>query len=280
MSQTAPCGVENALCVNTTVPCLDKTDPMCQNTTKQQTETTVNLPCFTNLTMDVNLLNETGAHQDGSSYKYCVTTMAIAGPEYKACPEVKDERNDYRSVLAGNYNWSLTLETMKRPYTVYNHYHPTETPSGQIVIPLNMLIPCIENGTKLCAPNTLPICTTFNEIMCLETLTMTNYCEEFNTTCVKSTVPCLEDDQLCQNKTEGELTKENNQTTLIVDMPCFSNVTINSNLPNFDIHSFNGTLPLGPNTSYTYHYHYCVITLGIPGPETEVCLVASDKGTQ
>lgn len=99
MTNASPCGEGGALCVNTTVPCVDKNDPMCQNVTQQQ-EVPVNLPCFTNLTVDVNLLNETGLG-DGN-HKYCVTTMAIAGPEYKTCPTVSGKQLDgYRSVLSG-----------------------------------------------------------------------------------------------------------------------------------------------------------------------------------
>lgn len=100
MTNASPCGENGTLCINTTVPCVDKNDPMCQNATQQQQEVPVNLPCFTNLTVDVNLLNETGAV--GENHKYCVTTMAIAGPEYKHCPEDSTKKIDgYRSVLAG-----------------------------------------------------------------------------------------------------------------------------------------------------------------------------------
>lgn len=102
MSQASPCGEENALCVNTSIPCTDQTDPLCQNITKQynKEEAPVSLPCFTNLTADINLLNETG--QNEGDYKYCVTAMAIAGPEYKKCPaDVAGEPPDYKSVLSG-----------------------------------------------------------------------------------------------------------------------------------------------------------------------------------
>lgn len=100
MTNAAPCGEGGPLCINTTVPCVDKNDPMCQNATQQQKEVSVSMPCFTNLTVDVNLLNETGPV--GQNHKYCVTTMAVAGPEYKNCtPEIHNQVEGYRSVLAG-----------------------------------------------------------------------------------------------------------------------------------------------------------------------------------
>ncbi|KAJ8928041.1 hypothetical protein NQ314_019453 [Rhamnusium bicolor] len=171
------------------------------------------------------------------------------------------------------------MQTLRRPYTIYNFKHPTETPSGEVVLPMDVLIPCVENATKLCVPGDTPICTTFSEIMCLEVLTATSFCEQYNTTCIKRKIPCLESDPLCQNKTEEELTVENDKTFTSVELPCFANITVNSNIPNFDIYSFNGTFPVGTNTSYTYHYHYCVTTLGIPGLETDVCLTTpSTKG--
>lgn len=76
---------------------------MCQNATKDKEEVAVNLPCFTNLTVDVNLLNETGPV--GENHKYCVTTMAIAGPEYKKCPQRSEKEIDgYKNVLAGTFD--------------------------------------------------------------------------------------------------------------------------------------------------------------------------------
>lgn len=106
MTNASPCGENGTLCVNTTVPCVDKSDPMCQNATKDKEEVAVNLPCFTNLTVDVNLLNETGPV--GENHKYCVTTMAIAGPEYKKCPQGSEKEIDgYKSVLAGNVTASV-----------------------------------------------------------------------------------------------------------------------------------------------------------------------------
>lgn len=101
MSQAQPCAEENALCINTTIPCLDPENPICQNITETKKETPVNLPCFTNLTVDVNLLNETGNGQN-KDYKYCVTTMAVAGPEYQNCNDT-DKISDYRSVLEGRF---------------------------------------------------------------------------------------------------------------------------------------------------------------------------------
>ncbi|KAJ8928042.1 hypothetical protein NQ314_019454 [Rhamnusium bicolor] len=101
MSQAAPCAEEKTLCINTTIPCLDPENPLCQNITNQQKETIVNVPCFTNLTVDINLLNETGNAQN-KDFKYCVTTMALAGPEYKICSESEKE-NDFRNVLKGIY---------------------------------------------------------------------------------------------------------------------------------------------------------------------------------
>ncbi|KAJ8959844.1 hypothetical protein NQ318_011577 [Aromia moschata] len=97
MTKATPCAEENnALCINTTIPCTDPENPLCKNMTSQQKEAPVNLPCFTNLTVDVNLLNEPdGQNKD---HKYCVTTMAVAGPEYKDCT-AEDRGSDFRSVL-------------------------------------------------------------------------------------------------------------------------------------------------------------------------------------
>lgn len=162
---------------------------------------------------------------------------------------------------------------MRRPYTIYNFKHPTEIPSGEVVMPMEVLIPCVENATKLCVPGVTPICTTFSEIMCLEILSSTVFCEEYNTTCTNHKIPCLDNDPLCKDKTESELIKEDDKSLVSLELPCFANITVNSNLPNFDIKSFNGTFPDSTNTSYTYHHHYCVTTLGIPGPETDACLV-------
>lgn len=168
---------------------------------------------------------------------------------------------------------------MKNLYNIHNFQHPPhDTPpkGGEIVMPLPVLIPCIETAKKLCAPGLLPICTNFGEILCLEVLASVEYCEEFDTTCFKSTVPCLENDPLCQNKTEEEMkTEENGQSVVTLNLPCFANITINTNLPNFDIHEFNGTIPEGMNTSFMYHYHYCLTTLGLPGKETDACIIKS-----
>lgn len=174
--------------------------------------------------------------------------------------------------LLENYKWNLTIHPLRRPYTIYNFKHPTETPSGEVVMPMEVLIPCVENATRLCLPGVTAICTSFSEIMCLELLSSALFCEQYNTTCIKHKIPCLEDDPLCKDKTEEELIKEGDKTLVSVELPCFANITVNSNLPNFDITAFNGTFPESANTSYTYHYHYCVTTLGIPGPETDVCL--------
>lgn len=162
---------------------------------------------------------------------------------------------------------------MKRPYKVYNFQHPTESSTGEIVMPLPILASCIENATNLCAPGLIPVCTTFAEVMCLEVLSSTPYCDEFDTTCVKSTISCVEDDALCKNETSSDEVEETSNTNDVsLDMPCFANITINTNLPNFDIHNFNGTIPQGPATSFMYHYHFCVVTLALPGAETDVCL--------
>lgn len=108
MSNTSPCGEGGALCINTTVPCVDKSDPLCQNATKQQEEIPINLPCFTNLTVDVNLLHEEGPAN--ANHKYCVTTMAIAGPEYKNCSQDgKKAVEGYRSVLEGKVYFILFI---------------------------------------------------------------------------------------------------------------------------------------------------------------------------
>lgn len=163
---------------------------------------------------------------------------------------------------------------MKRPYKVYSFQNPTEASTGEIVMPLEMLAPCIENATNLCAPGLVPVCTNFAEVMCLEVVTSTPYCDEYDTTCFKSKIPCLEDDVFCKNETLSEEVEENSNTEdVTLELPCFTNITINSNLPNFDIRKFNGSYPHGSVTSFTYHYHFCVVTLALPGPETDVCII-------
>ncbi|KAJ8959845.1 hypothetical protein NQ318_011578 [Aromia moschata] len=171
-----------------------------------------------------------------------------------------------------NYIWNLTVLPLRRPYNIYNFKHQTDAPTGEIVLPLDALIPCVENATKLCVPGVTPICTTFNEIMCVETLSASTFSESYNTTCIKHTIPCLDNDPLCRNKTEDELTTEGDKTLLKLDLPCFANITINSNVAKFDIASFNGTVPVGSVGSFTYHYHYCVVTLGVPGAENDICV--------
>ncbi|XP_050498932.1 uncharacterized protein LOC114331857 isoform X2 [Diabrotica virgifera virgifera] len=277
MSQAAPCADEKAMCINTTIPCADKSDPLCQNTTQQQTETTVNLPCYTNLSVDINLLNEPGAAKTGDDYQYCVTTMAVAGPEYSKCSDESIlEKFNYRNILAGNYIWNLTVIPMMRKYQSYNYDNPTQTPSGELNLPLTALIPCIDNATVVCAPELVTICTGFGEVMCIKPLTATTYCEQYNTTCQTSQIECqenIEQDILCQNKTEEELVIKEEKKFVNVEMPCFANVTLNTNLPNFDITTFNGTIPASAPSSFMYHYHFCLITLSIPGPETDMCLI-------
>lgn len=167
---------------------------------------------------------------------------------------------------------------MKRPYTVYNFQHPTEASAGEIVMPLPVLAPCIENATNLCAPGLFPVCTTFAEVMCLEVVSSAQYCEELETACFKSTIPCTQDDVFCQNATSSSEEQEtSNKSDVILDLPCFANITINTNLPNFDIHNFNGTIPQGSATSFMYHYHFCLVTLALPDSETEVCLIEGGK---
>ncbi|XP_056635244.1 uncharacterized protein LOC130444208 isoform X2 [Diorhabda sublineata] len=281
MSQATPCADEKAMCVNTTIPCTDNSDPLCQNNTSQQTETTVNLPCYTNLSVDINLLNEPEAAKKGDDYQYCVTTMAVAGPEYKNCSkESLLKTHDYRNILAGEYTWNLTFNQMMRQYQSYNYDNPTQTPSGDMVLPLVALIPCIENATKICAPNLVTICTGFGEIMCIKPLTDTSNCEEYNTTCYKSLIECqpdVEQDFLCQNKTEDELVLKEDKKYVNIEMPCFTNVTLNSNSPNFDINTFNGTIPETAPSSFMYHYRLCIITLSVPGPESDMCLINEIK---
>lgn len=98
MTAAQPCPEQNqALCVNTTIPCIDKNDPLCQNATTGANSTNLNLPCFANVTADVNLLdyaNSGGAKPAGQDYSYCVTTMAVPGPEEPNCPETADANPD------------------------------------------------------------------------------------------------------------------------------------------------------------------------------------------
>nr|CAH7734040.1 unnamed protein product [Callosobruchus chinensis] len=217
MTKAVPCAEESALCVNATMSCPDKNDPICQNLTKGEDKATLPVPCLTNLTVDINLLNETN-HDGKADYKYCVTQLAVAGPEYRKCTEndLVGTTLDYRNVLA-------------------------------------------ENATKLCAPPLVAICTAYKEVMCLESLAETKFCERFNTTCIGSTLPCadnLQDSPWCSNKTEDEVFEKDGKKHVAIQIPCFANITVNSNLPSFEIHEFNGTLPEGQNTSYTYHYRY------------------------
>nr|CAH7734041.1 unnamed protein product [Callosobruchus chinensis] len=159
------------------------------------------------------------------------------------------------------YAWNLTVSAMVYPYTVFNYDRPTMAPGGgsDIVMPLDVVVPCVENATKLCAPPLVAICTAYKEVMCLESLAETKFCERFNTTCIGSTLPCadnLQDSPWCSNKTEDEVFEKDGKKHVAIQIPCFANITVNSNLPSFEIHEFNGTLPEGQNTSYTYHYRY------------------------
>lgn len=165
---------------------------------------------------------------------------------------------------------------MKRPYTVYNFQHPTEASTGEIIMPLPFLTTCIDNATNVCAPGLIPICTNFAEVMCLAS--SPPYCDDFDTTCVKTNITCLEDDVFCkEEKSSSEIEENGNRNDVTLDLPCFVNITINTNLANFDIQKFNGTLPQGPMTSLMYHYHFCVVTLALPGDETDVCLIDDGK---
>ncbi|CAG9858924.1 unnamed protein product [Phyllotreta striolata] len=281
MAQTVPCEQEKAMCVNTTIPCIDKSDPLCQNTTKEQTETTFNVPCYTNLSIDVNLLNEQGGSNNGEEYQYCVTTMAVAGTEYPICSEESViKKHDFRSVLAGNLTYNLTISPMMRTYQVYNQENPMPSSTGQLVLPLELLIPCIDNATTLCPPDVVTICTGYGEIMCIQPVAKVSYSDDYNTTIYKSTIPCneaIEDDFLCQNKTEEDLIVKDDKKFVKIDIPCFANITVNTNLPDFDINIFNGTLPQMAPSSFTYHYHFCLMEMSLPGPETSMCLISDGK---
>lgn len=276
MNQAAPCdqGGNPALCVSTTVPCVDANDPLCQNSTKKdKLEVDVNVPCFTNLTLDVNLVDKSQTLPN-TKYTYCVTTMAIAGPEYNICDDFTDS-NDYRSVLNGNSKWFLETDGFRRNYTIYNYDWPMET-NGEINMPVTVLTKCGDNAMKICAPGTTPTCTTFNEIMCMVSLVDVEGCAEKNSTCIKSNISCSDSstDRLCQNKTEGA-------DTAMIELPCFANVTINAPIPKFNLAEYNGTLPdLTSSTSYTYHFNYCVVTLALPGSDFDLCITKEAKEKQ
>ncbi|XP_060529520.1 uncharacterized protein LOC132703961 [Cylas formicarius] len=268
-NQRAPCHQDPALsCVDTTVPCADANDPLCQNSTKKdRLEAVVNMPCLTNLTLDVNLLDKSST-QPNTNYVYCVTTMAVAGPKYDSCKDLGNSTNDYRTVLNGHYEWFLESDGFRRNYSVYNYERPMEV-SGEIHMPVNVLVNCSENATKICAPATAHVCTTFNEIMCVASTSVIEECSSTNGSCVKSTVPCLEgsEDKFCQNA--NETTRE-----VEIELPCFANITINAPISNFQLEEYNGTLPEQLlNSSYTYHYSFCVVTLALPGSDADLCVI-------
>uniref|UniRef100_A0AAR5QF04 DUF4789 domain-containing protein n=1 Tax=Dendroctonus ponderosae TaxID=77166 RepID=A0AAR5QF04_DENPD len=273
MSHALPCdqGGNAALCVNTTVPCADANDPLCQNSThKEKLQADVNVPCMTNLTLDVNLVDKAETLPN-TKYTYCVTTMAVAGPEYNDCAPLKDS-NDYKSVLEENYEWFLETESFRRNYSVYTHKRPMES-NGEINMPVTALLTCSDNAKKLCAPSTTATCTSFNEVMCMTPLSEVSQCPENGTNCVKSAIPCPPDgkETFCLNKTEGA-------DSIALDIPCFANITINAPFPKFNLGEFNGTLPdLTATSSYTYNFNFCVVTLALPGSDFDLCLTKEGK---
>ncbi|XP_076265608.1 uncharacterized protein LOC143199575 [Rhynchophorus ferrugineus] len=275
MNQASPCDQNGnqALCVNTTLPCTDITDPLCQNSThKEKLEADVTVPCFTNLTLDVNLVDQTQT-QPNTKYTYCITTMAIAGPEYKICEELNNS-NDYRTILKGNYEWFLEVDGFRRNYSVYNNERPMET-NGEINMPITVLTKCPDNAKSICVSGAIPTCTNFNEIMCLVSNVDVIECESKNG-CLNTSVPCPtgNNDEFCKNKTEDS-------DSALLSMPCFANITINAPIPKFNLVEYNGTLPdLNTSTSYTYHFNYCVITLALPGSDSEQCITKEAKEKQ
>ncbi|XP_066155763.1 uncharacterized protein [Euwallacea fornicatus] len=276
-TQPTPCeqGGNKALCVNTTVPCIDANDPLCQNSTlKDKLQAEVNVPCLTNVTLDVNLLDKDQTAPN-TKYTYCVTTMAVAGPEYKICEEYSNS-NDYRSVLNENYEWFLeTDEGFRRNYSVYTHKKPMES-NGQINMPVTVLLKCSDNAKRLCPPGTIATCTTFNEVMCMAAKEDVQECAEFNTTCAKSTIPCPEGnkDKFCEKKIEGS-------DSITMDIPCFANISLNAPFPKFNLAEFNGTLPdVSVTTSYTYNFEYCVMTLALAGSDFDMCITKEAKEKQ
>ncbi|KAL1495043.1 hypothetical protein ABEB36_010527 [Hypothenemus hampei] len=277
LNQATPCNQEGnqALCVNTTVPCVDLNDPLCQNSTlKDKLQAEVNVPCMTNLTLDVNLVDKDQTLPN-TKYTYCVTTMAVAGPEYDVCENFKDS-NDYRSVLNGKTEWFLeTEEGFRRNYSVYTFHNPMES-NGDINMPVTVLLKCSENALKLCPPGTITICTTFNEVMCMAKVSDVSECAEMNTTCFKSTIPCPENsnEEFCKNKTEGA-------DNVSLDVPCFTNITLNAPFPKFNLAEFNGTLPdVSVTTSYTFNFNYCVMSLALPGSDFDMCITKEAKEKQ
>ncbi|CAH1122476.1 unnamed protein product [Ceutorhynchus assimilis] len=276
MNQATPCdqGGNSALCINTTVPCADANDPLCQNSTqKDKLQAEVNVPCFTNLTLDVNLVDKDKT-MPNTKYTYCVTTMAVAGPDYKLCEELKHS-NDYRSVLNGNHEWLLETDGFKRNYSIYNFEKPMES-NGEINMPVTVLVKCTDQAKNLCPPGAIATCTSFNEVMCMASTKDVQECPEKNTTCLKSSIPCPEEskDSFCQSKTEGA-------DKIDLDIPCFANVTFNAPFPKFELAEFNGTLPdLTATSSYTYNFHYCVMTLALPGSDFDLCITKEAKEKQ
>lgn len=274
MTQPMPCdqGGNQVMCVNTTVPCVDANDPLCQNSTqKDKLQAEVNVPCMTNVTLDVNLVDKDQT-QPNTKYTYCVTTMAVAGPEYKDCEDLKNS-NDYSSVLNENYEWYLeTDDGFKRNYSIYTHKRPMES-NGQINMPVTVLVKCSDSAKKLCPPGALITCTTFNEVMCMAAVEDVHDCPEQNSTCFNSTIPCPAEskEDFCMKKTEGS-------DSVTVEVPCFANITLNTPFPKFNLAEFNGTLPdVTVTSSYTYNFNYCVMTLALPGSDFDLCITKEEK---
>ncbi|CAH0554371.1 unnamed protein product [Brassicogethes aeneus] len=137
MQAAVPCPEQNqALCVNSTIPCVDKDDPLCQNATAGSTTANINLPCFANVTVDVNLIdysNSNGtAKGGGQDYSYCVTTMAIPGPEELDCSE--DETNSTSTTTLKPGCVKPNIDVVPTPLPPFN---ATISPFGN------------ENGTKI-----------------------------------------------------------------------------------------------------------------------------------
>lgn len=137
VSALTPCPEQKAMCVNSTIECLDN-DPLCQNNTKGQNFTTVPLPCFANLTVDVNLMNfdpnTNGTNGNGQNYTYCVTTYAVPGPESDPCLPSNTNGTNSQNIPPGcgngtNINPTPNLENVTLNTTIVSTTQSTSSTS-------------------------------------------------------------------------------------------------------------------------------------------------------
>ncbi|XP_045479753.1 spore coat protein SP85-like [Harmonia axyridis] len=108
-------------------------------------------------------------------------------------------------------------------YTVHHYYHNNANVPKQQTVTTNNIITC-GDSSQICPANTVSLCTTSGQIMCVVAATKTVPCEKDpNLKCVQSSVPCENNDAPeCKGKSKGD--------TTTVNIPCISNTVIEGNV--------------------------------------------------